>query len=302
VADRKGLTPVARRLVENGAEILQGPPGKADFLHTVLCQVGMPRSRFHGQSFTRTNGGISLKIEAGELWDGREWRPQPLPYGTKPRLVVVHISSEAVRTRSREVEVGHSIRGFLETLGVGTSGGRTGPFAMFKTQMLALAACRMTIGMSTGGRVRTVDARPIEQFDAWLHPTGEQRTLWPGTITLSTRFFETLLEHAVPLDKRALGSLQHSALALDVYTWLAHRLCRIGQPEGVRLSWGNLHDQFGQEYAARRDFKQEMRRALAAALAVYPAARVEDEPGGIRLRPSPPPITRTLVQGTSSPA
>ena len=90
---------------------------------------------------------------------GREWRPQPLPYGTKPRLVVVHISSEAVRTRSREVEVGHSIRGFLETLGVGTSGGRTGPFAMFKTQMLALAACRMTIGMSAGGRVRTVDAK-----------------------------------------------------------------------------------------------------------------------------------------------
>ena len=140
MADRKGLTPVARRLVENGAEILQGPPGKADFLHTVLCQVGMPRSRFHGQSFTRTNGGISLKIEAGELWDGREWRPQPLPYGTKPRLVVVHISSEAVRTRSREVGVGHSIR-------------------MFKTQMLALAACRMTIGMSAGGRVRTVDAK-----------------------------------------------------------------------------------------------------------------------------------------------
>jgi hypothetical protein len=172
---------------------------------------------------------------------------------------------------------------------------------MFKAQMLAFA-CRMTIGMSAGGRVRTVDARPIEQFDAWLHPTGEQRTLWPGTMTLSTRFFETLLEHAVPLDKRALGSLQHSALALDVYTWLAHRLCRIGHPEGVRLSWSNLHDQFGQEYGDRRDFKQEMRRALTAALAVYPAARVESEPGGIRLRPSLPPITKTLVQVASSPA
>jgi hypothetical protein len=34
---------------------------------------------------------------------------------------MVHISSEAVRTRSREIEVGHSVRDFLKTLGIGTS-------------------------------------------------------------------------------------------------------------------------------------------------------------------------------------
>jgi Plasmid encoded RepA protein len=300
VQRRGGLTPVAARMVSAAAEIMAEAPDKADFLHTVLCQVGMPRKRTEGRTFTRTNGGIALEIEAGKLWDGRYWREQPLPYGTKPRLVMVHISSEAVRTRTREVEVGHSIRGFLETLGIGTSGGKTGPFSAFKTQMAALAACRMTMGLSAGGRVRTVDAKPIEQFDAWLHPTGAQRTLWPGTMTLSSRFFETLLEHAVPLDKRALAALQHSALALDAYTWLAHRLCRIERPEGVKVSWQNLRDQFGDEYANQRDFKHELRRALSAALAVYPSARVEDEPGGIRLLPSPPPVPRTQVLLASS--
>lgn len=287
------LTPVAARMTDAACEIMGEPPDKADFLHTVMCQVGMPRSRYEGRSFTRTNGSTSLKIEAGELWDGREWRVQQLPYGVKPRLVMVHISSEAVRTGSREIEVGHSIRGFLDTLGIGTSGGRTGPFSSFKMQILALAACRMTIGFSAGGHIRTVDAKPIETFDAWLHPTGAQRTLWPGTMTLSTRFFETLLEHAVPLDKRALGALQHSALALDTYTWLAHRLCRISRPEGTKLSWANLQDQFGVEYSDRRDFKKKMRHALRMACSVYPTARVEDEPGGIRLRPSPSPVPKT---------
>lgn len=297
---RKSLTPVRRRLVQTSANIMaraphQDAPDKIDFLHSALCQIGMPRSRVEQRSFTRTNGAISLKLDAGDLWDGREWRPQPLPYGVKPRLVMVHVSSEAVRTKSREIEVGHSIRGFLETLGVGTSGGTKGPFTAFKAQMMALAACHLTIGFSGDGKAETMDSKPIERFSAWLHPTGQQRTLWPGTLTLSPRFFETLVEFAVPLDKRAIGALQHSALALDAYTWLAHRLCRIKQTDGVRLSWENLHAQFGQEYSERRDFKREMRKALAAALAVYPDARVEDENGGIRLLPSPPPVPKTMV-------
>jgi hypothetical protein len=289
------LPPVAARLVEAAADIMLSAPDKADFLHSVMCQVGMPRKRTEGRSFVRTNGGTSLRIEAGELWDGREWVPQPLPYGTKPRLVMVHISSEAVRTRSREIAVGDSIRGFLETLGIGTSGGRTGPFSSFKAQMMALAACRMSIGLSASGRTVTVDAKPVERFDAWMHPTGSQRTLWPGSLTLSERFYETLMVHAVPLDKRALGALQHSALALDTYTWLAHRLCRIDRSEGVKLSWTNLQDQFGEEYADRRDFKRAMTHALQAAMAVYPSARVESEMGGIRLLPSPAPIPKTQV-------
>jgi hypothetical protein len=103
------------------------------------------------------------------------------------------------------------------------------------------------------------------------------------------------MEHAVPLDKRALGALQHSALALDCYTWLAHRLCRIEQAAGVRLSWANLHEQFGGEYGDRRDFKRTMKQALNAALAVYPAAKVDSEMGGIRLRTSPPPVPKTMV-------
>jgi Plasmid encoded RepA protein len=202
-----------------------------------MCQVGMPRRKVDGRSFTRTSGAVSLKIDAGELWDGRAWQPQPLPYGTRPRLVMVHISSEAVRTQSRDIEVGHSIRGFLEELGIGTSGGRTGPFTAFKKQMMALAACRLSIGMSAGARVATVDAKPIEKFEAWMHPTGAQRTLWPGTLVLSERFYETLVAHAVPLDKRALAVLKHSALALDTYSWLAHRLCRINRADGVKVSW-----------------------------------------------------------------
>ena len=274
---------------------MQEAPDRADFLHAILCQVGMPRKATPGRVFERSSGGASMMLEAGKLWTGRTWREVPLPYGTRPRLVMVHVSSEAVRTRSREIHIGDSMKDFLIALGIDTNGGPRGGYTMFKRQMEALAASRLTLGFTGGGRAVTLDAKPISRFEAWLHPSGEQRPLWPGLLELSQEFFDTLAAHAVPLDHRALGALKHSALSLDLYTWLAQRLCRVRKPGGVKLSWENLREQFGQEYADPKNFKKEFRQAIRPALAVYPDARVEEVAGGILLRPSQPPMPKTQV-------
>ena len=92
-----------------------------------------------------------------------------------------------------------------------------------------------------------------------MQQDGEQRTLWPGSLELSPHFYETLRQHAVPLDYRTLSALRHLALALDISTWPTHRLYRIRDVNGVRLSWENLRDQFGQEYSEIKDFKREFR-------------------------------------------
>ena len=81
----------------------------------------------------------------------------------------------------------------------------------------------------------------------------------------------------------------------SIYTWLAQRLHRVERAPGVKLSWGNLAEQFGSEYADRRNFKRKFRVALREALAVYADARVELVPGGLVLKPSPPPVRRSLV-------
>jgi len=99
----------------------------------------------------------------------------------------------------------------------------------------------------------------------------------------------------VPLDARAIHGLQKSALALDAYTWLAHRLCRVRKGGGVKLSWGNLRQQFGQEYRCSKDFKKEFRAALLKVRAVYPGARIDEEIGGLRLYSSPAPVPKSQV-------
>lgn len=291
------LTAIERRVIDANGMILQEAPDRMDFLHSCLCQVGLPRKRVEGRTFERHNGHVSIRLEAGALFDGAGFVEQPLPYGVTPRLVMVHVSSEAVRTRSRVVAVGDSMRQFLTVLGMPTSGGKRGGYTAFRRQMEALAACRLTLGMQREGRVVTVDAKPIDRFDAWLHMDGNQRTLWPGTIELSERFFNTLSEHAVPLDYRALAALRHSSLALDTYTWLAHRLWRVARPQGVKVSWRNLRDQFGQEYASGKNFKREFRRLLVQVCRVYPDARLQEVPGGLILYPSRPPLVPTTVGG-----
>ncbi len=158
-----------------------------------------------------------------------------------------------------------------------------------RTQMQALAACRLQLGF----KGRTYNGQPVEQFDAWIKDgDAKQLTLWPGTLTLSEGYYNGLIDSAVPLDNRALHVLKGSALALDIYAWLAHRLHRIeGRP--VMLYWMKLREQFAQEYSGKnadKDFKRAFMPALKQVLSVYPAAKVEQVKGGLLLYCSPPPI------------
>jgi|CXWL01.1.fsa_nt_gi hypothetical protein len=280
-------------LATTGAWIATEAPTSEDlaFLHAVLCQVGLPRSQADGRTFERTSGAASLLVSAGSLWDGRRWVEQPLPYGAMPRLMLAWISTYALRHQTRVVDVGSSPSEFVRMLGISTSGGRRGGFTMFQKQAKALAVCRLQLGYTVPGRAVTYDGTPIERFEAWLTRDDQQRVLWPGEIVLSEGYYQTLQSSAVPLDSRALSALKGSALALDLYMMLAHRLHRVGG-NGVFVPWPTVKAQFGQEYRAARDFKRSFLEALRAVLAVYPQAKVKHVDGGVLLVASPPPIPR----------
>jgi hypothetical protein len=55
------------------------------YMHSIMCQVGLPRSKVDGTSFERQSGGAALLLEAGKLWGGHRFVQQPIPYGPMPR-------------------------------------------------------------------------------------------------------------------------------------------------------------------------------------------------------------------------
>lgn len=285
---KQPLTRKGGDLIAASVEIMGKSPTGNDFafIHSVMCQVGLPRAKVEGERFMRQSGAAWVSVQAGFLDEGAGPVLQPVPYGPMPRLALAWVSTYAKRHGTREIPLGDSAAGFLRLMDMDTQGGR---YATLRKQMNALAACRLQLGY----KGRTYNGQPVEQFDAWLSnsETG-QRTLWPGVLVLSEPYFRELVDSAVPLDNRALHALKGSALALDVYSWLAHRLHRIeGRP--VILHWASLREQFGQEYQGKnadKDFKREFVRCLRAVLAVYPQAMVAQVTGGLMLMASPPPI------------
>lgn len=277
-------------LLEAQAEIFNEEPEGISFNHSLLCQVGFPRKKVEGRTFERRSGKTLLEIEAGKIYNGRELVLQDIPYGAMPRLIMVYISSQALRSKSPCVEVGDSMRDFMARLGLPTTGGQRGGYTMFKRQMEAVAACRLTLGYNDGLRAYTIDAKPIHKFETWLQRDNREPVLWPGKVELSKEFFETLQSHAVPLDPRALAAIKGSALALDVYCWLASRLYRIKPGLEVKISWQSLKEQFGHEYCNMTDFRKKFRKAVAQVWTVYQHACINLEDDGLYIRQSRPPV------------
>jgi len=282
----KDLTPINRRIVEAAANIQMNEAAEIEYQHGILCQVGLPRKKTEGRVFDRSFKNASIRVKAGELWNGSKWVEQPLPYGPKPRLALIHINGEAIRTQNPQIEIGRSCAEFLRRIGLPDQDGRT--YSLFKKQMMALAATELSLGFTTPNEAITINARPIKEFRAWITNNDHQTSLWPGELTLSRDYFDSLLSHAVPLDPRALGALSHSALALDVYAFLARRLHELDKV--VRVPFVSFKEQFGQEYANDKDFKKEFLSATKQVLAVYPNAKIKQVTGGLMLSPSHPPI------------
>lgn len=289
------LSRVRRRLIEP-LETDQDNEARLAFQHTVFCQAGLPY-RDPGNAvreWKREQGAVSLLIEAGQARHpkNREWVKLGLPWGTKPRLILAHLNAEALRQDSPVIEVENSLSAFVKRIR-GFDGGRE--IRAFKDQLSRLSVAVVRLATTRGDRAFQVNAQVVDAFELWPELDARQRVLWPSTIQLSLPYFNSLQDHAVPLNEADLAALAHSALGLDLYCWLAQRLHRVNPARPAFIQWPALKQQFGPDYGMMKNFKPKFRTALAQVLSRYRAARIEIDGYGMRLHNSPPPVTKRLV-------
>jgi hypothetical protein len=288
-----------RRLLDAAAaSVTAVDPEILAFQHSIFCQTGLPyRNPGPGvREWERTNGGASLIVSAGKAFNpaNKRWVQLGLPYGPKPRLILIHLNTEAIRTGSPIVPVEDSLTAFVRRLLRYAPNGLE--IRQFKDQLGALAAANIRIGFARSQeRATTVNTQIVEQFDVWLPKDERQRVLWPTTIVLSPSYFASLKDHAVPLDERAVAALATSCMALDVYCWLAQRLHRVPSGRPLLVPWPGLKAQFGWHYDRMDNFKARMRSVLAEVHTQYPDARFELDHQGMLLRHSWPPIAPKMV-------
>lgn len=276
------------------------------FLHSALCAMSLPVRRPADETapIIRQDGQYTLAITPKPILrpSGGKQRLEVLgvPYGSLPRLILIHVMTEAVRTKSRQIHLGDTFTDWMRRMGFRTvSYGPRGSATLIKQQLDRLLACEWMI------RWDAEDARGTKEFGikeikltSEYVGTDARSGAFMREIMLTEGFFEHLRKHAVPLNEHAIRQLRDSATALDLYTWLAYRLPRISARKSASLSWQQLAAHFGNEGTNIRKFRQTVRDAWERQVSgVYPEARAEFGTGMVRLFASPPPLQRTLTPG-----
>lgn len=287
------LSHVHRRLIE---PLTPDDDSRLAFQHTVFCQTSLPY-RDPGDDvrlWQREQGAITLQVQAGYVANPatQNMMEVGLPWGTKPRLILAHLNAEALRQGSPVIEIESSLTAFVKRIR-GFQHGRE--IRAFKDQLTRLSASNVRLAVFREKHAHQINTQVITAFDLWLHKDDRQRVLWPSTIRLSQEYFTSLQAHAVPLNEADLAALAHSAMALDLYAWMAQRLCRVTPMRPVFITWAAIKEQFGPDYRAMCDFKKFFRKTLRQVRARYDRARLDLDDHGITLHHSLPPVTKRQV-------
>ena len=299
----KPLSRVEQRLIKTSVDIEMNPPEAIAFQHTVLCQTCLPyRDPGPGVlEWEREQGAVSLLVNACKARhpETGEWQHVGLPFGPKSRLILMHLNAEALRTGSPVIQVEDSLTAFVHRIQMlGRKDAKSGPngyqLRTFKEHLARLSSALIQLAVMKDGRSFQVDSKVVEAFELWKTKDEHQLAFWPSTIELNYRYWQSLQNHAVPMDERTLGALAHSAMALDIYAWLAQRLHRVQKGQPQFITWAAVKDQFGAGYGRMDNFKRVFRVALGQVLTEYQAAKVEEDGRGLTLRNSAPPIAKRL--------
>jgi len=267
--------------------------GALGFMAKFLVQTTLPHSEQTGTQYVRTDGNVTLRItDVGATG---------LPYGSYPRLILIWMTTEAVRTGNRELELGPSLSSFMAQLGIQATGGHWGTIPRFRDQMQRLVGAAISTRWSSdangqnhsGGENLLV----ADRFHLWWTPQElPHGSLAKSSVTLSMTFFEQLVAAPVPLDLRAVRALKRSPLALDLYAWATRRVSYLSRP--TLIPWESLRRSFGAGYAetpqGRCCFRAKAIEAFHRIVIVYPELKIESQDSGLLLRPSGPHIPKVL--------
>lgn len=327
------------------SQVPPGPDGEAvdagavGFMARFLVLATLPHSDPGPvATFGRKNGRFSYQLEAGTYLDeNQQLCSVGLPYGMIPRLLLCWLTTEAVKTREREIELGDRLSHFMDQLEIKPSGGKWGSIPRLREQMKRFFSSKVSYTYQEkrgffSGTVRVAsEARTFWEEDDKYLPSEELGTApmlfmpqdfsmagqYESRVILGEEFFHEITTRPVPIDLRAVQKLRRSPLALDMYYWFTHRVSYL--TDATTIPWKTLHAQFGCHFVRLANFKQKFIKHLPAVQEAYPQLRVlVDMVYGVtlymsrthvKMRPAAasvtpdeilPPTTEYLKRGTRS--
>jgi Plasmid encoded RepA protein len=285
-ARRQAVTKHERMVIEAAYQVLSDDAERMGFTYSGFALTSLPHKPQASPTWRREGHNLTLVLQAGV---DRNERSIGLPYGSYARFILLFLQSEAIRTGSRNVELGRSMRVWLGCMGL-SIGGMT--YKKVSEQARRISGCTLTFfADSSGAQIRSRGGF-VKTEITMTNALSDQPALWQDRVLLDEDFFRALREHPVPLSETALRAIGPRSMVIDVYIWLAYRLHALKRD--VEVGWPALFAQFGASFGTIRRFRQHFLECLALAIAAYPEARVGTGHRGLILRPSRPAIAKPL--------
>ncbi len=253
--------------------------------HRALCRLSLPLRTPRGGTWSRETEIASVAMGTDAAAAGETL---PLPSGRLLRLLLLHIFTAALRADTAAAAVGPDIASVAAALGLDGAP----PLRELQDQLDRLLAARLRVAEGRQAPLSVLDGRAQRGGSA----------AWRPVLRLTERFFASLRQNAVPLDRAAVTALGASAPALDAYAWLKETLPAAAADEPVLVTWDALQQQFGSgASAATEPFRAAFIASLEAAREVHPAARFTVGPDGVELRHSPALVSVAAVPEPADP-
>jgi hypothetical protein len=283
-ARSRATTKHQRTLVEAAYRVLAEDAEKIGFTYSGFALTSLPHKPQKETVWRREGHNVVLLVESGR---DRSGTPVGLPYGSYARFILLFLQSEAVRTGSREIELGRSMRVWLGTMGL-SIGGTT--YRMVGEQARRISACRLQFFTDRDGKELMRHGGFVDGSISMAGVSGDQPGLWQDRVLLNEEFYRALREHPVPVSESALRAIGPRSMAIDIYIWLAYRLHAVRRD--VEVGWPALYSQFGSGFQLIRKFRSHFIECLELAVAAYPDARVSIGEHGLVLHHSRPAIPK----------
>src|SRR4051794_33473532 len=115
---------VSREIVEAAAAYMASEENGFGFLYSGWCQSALPHKRIPDDERWKVDGErVSLLVEPGARIEADgSVKTVEVPYGSRARLIMIYLQSEALKNSSPEVELGGSLRQWLKRMGINPGG------------------------------------------------------------------------------------------------------------------------------------------------------------------------------------
>jgi hypothetical protein len=282
---RQAVTKHERNVVETAYQVLSEDAERMGFTYSGFALTSLPHKPQQATTWRREGHNVTLVVQAGV---DRNEKSLGLPYGSYARFILLFLQSEAIRTRSREIELGRSMRMWLGTKMGLSIGGMT--YKNVSEQARRISGCSLTFFSDKDGAQIKSRGGFVKSEITMHNVIGDQPSLWQDRVLLDEDFYRALSEHPVPVSETALRAIGPRSLVIDIYIWIAYRLHALKNDQEV--SWPALYGQFGAGVGRLRGFRKYFIECLSIATAAYPEARLEIGQKGVILKPSRPPILK----------